>query len=214
LTVLIDDVVAQLGDAQAHGFDVSEERRYEVANRAIRWVARRAQSIQAEVAIGTTVADQEEYTLPANVVDLRRIRVGEVADWTRQSLETLWDLKDVDSGVTLSGRGGGIFAPRYADDGATQSISIYPAPDEAGLAIVGYAAIEPAADLEEGDTVPFADEEPVLNRATGILYREVDENPEMAAYYTDLAETGAEELRRKTISRVGSGPHRIPLRMR
>lgn len=207
---LVDEVVTELRDAQGFGFAVSEPRAYEIVNRAIKRVARRALSIQAVISLGTTVADQEDYELPANVIDLRRIKVGTVANYSRISLDVLWDLKDIDSDVTLAGRGGGVFAPQFSNDGATRSVSIYPAPD-AGQAISGFAVLEPADDLEAGDSLPFSDPEPVVNMAASIAYKQVDENPESSAYYLNLANEGAEELRRQTISQVGSGPNRIRL---
>jgi len=141
------------------------------------------------------------------VVKLRGLTVAGVP-YTAVDVQTIWQYK-------LSGLPGtidGAFAERYNEDGKIKAFSLLPIPEEAGLAIVGLAAITPG-ELEDEDELPFPLEyrRGCVDYAKGIAYEDVDENPESGQYFTSRAAALADELREKGNSRIGSGPYRIPV---
>lgn len=199
-----DDIV----DRCVEQFDVTQAKAVAWTNERHARMCAEAQFRMAKKSIGTTVAGQSNYALPAEVVDLARIRIDYSDDpvlYDRVGIEQLWEL-DTLPGARLTGVGG-VFAEDYQADG-TVEVRLYPAPDEAGLAITGLQVIQPAT-LSYGSgsalVVP-TDLQPYL--LDGVLadgYTQADENLDRAAYHEQRFAEGTERLRRRKNTRLG-GP--------
>lgn len=201
------DALTQFKSAEAAGFNLSDTQAASLLNEGVKRFASRSEWIRAELDLGTTVAEQEAYELPANVVKLKGLQVGEVA-YVATDLLTLWQYKQ----QGLPRRVDGAYAERYSDDGKIRSFSIYPLPEEDGLALGGLAVLTPE-DLEKADPMPFPPEfrRGPLDWSKGIAYEDIDENPESGTYFIERAENLAEQLRIHANSRTGSGPYQIPV---
>lgn len=206
-----DDAVGQLRGAEAGGFGVSESQAGRLINEAVRRYAAESKWIKAQVDLGPTVVDQADYDVPGHVVDLRALRLDTGYPYTRKSTEVFWGIESGDLEWT-SGRGG-VFAPKFSSDGATQQIALYPSPSTAGQVIQALCAIYPETALSGSDPLPFPEshQRGVLNAAKAIAYEELDENIEQAQYYRDLWMGEAEELRKESNSRIGSGPTKFAI---
>lgn len=208
-----EEAVAQLRGPEAGGFGISEPQASKVLNQAIRQFASASEWIRAILDLGPAVADQERYLIPPNVVKIKRLRIAQSLPYSRQGIETLWDLQN--GQARLAPGWGGIFVAEYDEDGTVRYVTLWPTPgaEEAGAQIPALASIFPAEDLESADQLPFPEDSTrgVFNAAKSILYEDVDENPEQASYYRDLANGEAEQLRRKANSRVGGGPVKFPV---
>jgi hypothetical protein len=206
-----EEGVGQLRGAEAAGFGFSEPQAARLLNQGIRDYASASEWIRAILDFGPAVADQAAYDLPANVVKVKRLRLGS-APYSRQNIEALWDLE---SGAMRLAGTGGVFVPTFNDDGADRLITIFPTPgiEEQDLPIKGLASIFPAVDLKGSDPIPFPDDSwrGALNAAKAIAYEDVDENPDQAAYYRGLLKEEAEALRLRANSQVGQGPVRFPV---
>lgn len=202
----VGDVVAQLRSAQAHGFDVTVPQAELEVQAAIKRVAAISQWLKAELELGPTVAGQAVYPLADTVIRLYDLLVGENNPYKRYDVRSLWDVKG--GRAELRGEGG-IYAERFAADGKSKSLEIYPAPEEA-TSLMGLASIVPA-DLLPSDTLPFPEEhrEAVLDFAVAKLYEKTDENPGQASGYEGRAKATAESLFLLGNARTGSGPHKI-----
>lgn len=201
------DLVAQFSGAEAGGFDFDPAQTASLLNEGLKRFAARSEWMKAEVSLGPTVAGQEQYGLPTNVVKLRGLAVAG-APYTAVDVLTLWQYKV--SG--LPRRVVGAYAERFNDDGNLKTLSLFPIPDTAGIAINGLAVITPD-DLSGNDKLPFPPEfnRGPLDYAKGIAYEDVDENAQAGVYYIARADERADELRLEAQSRTGSGPYRIPV---
>lgn len=202
------DLVAQFSGAEAGGFDFDPAHSASLLNEGLKRFAARSEWIKAEVSLGATVAGQEGYPLPTNVVKLRGLTVGGTP-YIAVDVLTIWQYKTVGG---LPHRVAGAYAERFNDDGKIKSFGLFPIPDTADIPIGGLAVITPD-DLADGDPLPFPPEfnRGPLDYAKGIAYESVDENAEAGAYYIGRADERADELRLEAQSRTGSGPYRIPV---
>jgi hypothetical protein len=199
------DAIAQFQGAEAGGFDLSEEQTVSLLNEGVKRFASVSEWIRAELELGPTIASQEEYNLPGNVVKLLRVAVAGYP-FERHDLQTLWDLKLGRLGLARPNEGG-VFAERFGEDGIEKKFSLWLPPTDAGQPITGLAAITPD-DLKPADVLPFPPEyrRGPLDFAKGIAYEEIDENPQSGSYFLDRANARALELRGLTNSRTGAGP--------
>lgn len=159
------------------------------------------------VAIGSTVIGESVYELSDDVVDLEWVTVGGVR-YDRKSLE---ELNDVLTGVRRAYGSGGIFAPTFSGDGSSESIRLYPTPDEAGLDIIGQAALLPSnmTDPAGYPPIPADYHEALVAGAIATGLKRVDERHDSAQPFDLEFQEAQESLRRRRNSRQGSGPHRI-----
>lgn len=200
-----DALVARLRSPEAGGFGgVTAPRIGEVVNEAIRRFAALSLWVTDEREIATTVADQDTYELSDDVIDVLGLMVADSSRWQRASTKQMWGYRTGER--SLSVNYGGAFAPRFGPDGL-KKIGLFPTPSESGLSIWALAAVMPA-DLSGTDVPPFPEdhEDTLLAFALETLYSEVDENVTTGQYYGQKARAGAEALRRRANSRIGSGP--------
>jgi len=206
-----DDAVAQLQGAEAGGFDFSATQAATLLNEGLKRLASRSEWIRTELDLGPTVAAQELYSIPDNVVHVRGLAVGGVP-YLLKDVTIVWDVKNGTRSLHLTGGVGGIYAERFDETGIAKQIGLWPIPEADELPIVGLASIEPD-DLKGEDQIPFPPEfrRAALDYAKGIAYEDVDENPTSGNYFMGRAETRAEELRQLANRRVSEGPLKIPV---
>ncbi|RJQ12080.1 MAG: hypothetical protein C4558_02440 [Dehalococcoidia bacterium] len=140
------------------GFDVPdpETRILRWINHCIREAVAESEWLIATPSLGTTVADQNTYTLSPTIVTVKDLRIGPNGrPWEIEGIRTIWDLQAAE--VTLNPKIPGVFAQTASDDGTTKQIVLYPTPDTSGLTIEGAAAIYPS-DISGSTEPPFPDE--------------------------------------------------------
>lgn len=208
----LGDVVEQLTNAQAAGFDVKEAQAIKLAQEAVKRFAAKSHWIKAELQLGLTVVGAYNFVIPPKVIQMRKVTVGDNQPYTRKGIEELWDLRAGRSELVNTGASPGVFAERFSEDGITKSIDIFPTPEEAGQPVTGLASVLPD-NLELTDELPFpADKRgAVLDLATAFAYERTDENPGQATYYEKRALAEAEALFLLSNARTGSGPFKIPV---
>lgn len=130
-------------------YDVGTTRATDVLNERLSAMLGQARSLRKLVTIGTTVADQHTYALSADIVEVRRVTVEFTAGTaTYKGTESIDALTDLVNGDAVDPTGCGKYYAVQADtDGTmtTANLYLYPAPDEAGVNIVGVCAILPAS---------------------------------------------------------------------
>lgn len=205
LAELVARIVAQ--------FDVDEALAKAWVNERHRLMVAMSQWRTSTRSLGTTVAGTKDYALPADVVDIRRIRTLDgttvVSQYDRASTDQMWDLDDATSGVTTWGSGG-LFSEDSDSDGAS-FIRLYPTPDTAGYTIQAMQALQPADLTADGDTplIPLDLHRHLLDGCRADGYAENDDRTDLADYYEQRFSEGVELLRRRKNTRVGSGPQRV-----
>lgn len=201
------EAIDQLVGAEAGGFDVARTQAARLLQQGVERFASRSEWIKGERSFGPTVAGQEEYELPPEVVKVKGLIVAGTP-YVAVDVLTIWQYKM--SG--LPRRVDGAYAERFNEDGGIRAIGLLPVPDADGLPIEGLAVLLPG-ELKEEDELPF----PVdfrrgpLDYATGLAYEQLDENPEAGAVYLERARGLADELRELGHSRTGSGPVQAPV---
>lgn len=157
--------------------------------------------------LATSVVDQAVYDLPAGIADLRTVRI----DGKRHNpstLEDVWDLQNGDKRLTTFRFG--VFAPYYGSDGTPQFV-VYPTPSNAGLGIQGLAVYTPA-DLTDPDGFPIWPEdlqEHIADGAIALGLRLRLEDAQEAQVFEDRFNAAVQEMERRLVSRVGSGPVQV-----
>jgi len=180
----------------------------------------RAKSRKVRRELGPTVADQWEYALPVDVVDVRMLRVDGSRPWRRCSTEQLWELQAGNGWLT---RAPGAFAPSFEEvaeggdespqDGDSATLALWPTPTVAGLAMDALCAVlPPAIDSETADTYVLPVPEDLVRRIAvdgpiGMGFREALGRGDLAQQYeVRFEEAGVQELSRRANSRIGHGP--------
>lgn len=180
-------------------------------NDALRELVAESQYAKAAVSFGATVAGQNLYPVPANVVDVKQINVGG-SPYFRAGASDLFEARAY--GGSIVG-GYGAFAPGY-DEAGIQTIDLFPTPDTDGVEITALAAIQATVLSASTDSpqVPEEFHQALVDKAIGTgLHRIYERHDDAAPYdraFSDPAGQGAvQKLRRRTNSRIGSGPMRI-----
>lgn len=191
----------QLSDAVVVGW-LNEGLRRLVANSG--W-------LQSILEFGPTVAGQADYPLADNVLRVESLKVDD-APYTAVSTEDIWDLAVGDS--RLSGAHGA-YAPDYSSSGVP-SVTLWPTPDTGGGSVQALCSVAPAAlDVANLAGVPPLPEDfhaALTDYAIGLMFLRVEEDAGTAAVFFARFEgpdgKGGEvgRLRRRRVSRVGSGP--------
>lgn len=191
---------APISDPEAGG--VFNERYKEMVGRA-KWR-------MAEVTVDTTVTGQSDYPIADDIVDLEELLVGSMP-YDRVSTAKLFRLRAGRLRLVNSA-GEGVFAPSY-DSGAVRSIALYPAPEIAGDAITGLAAVLPP-ELTSETQVPDVPADIHRHLADGCMATvlgTVDRQFGEAAQLEQSFEQGISLLTARKNSRIGSAPTRIAI---
>lgn len=208
------DAVEQLTAASAGGFDFGGQsgQAEKLIQEAIKRHAARSQWIRAQLELGPIVADTASYSLPAKIVRLWLVTIGDI-EYGRRDLRTAHHLGSGSYALTYNSEGG-VFFETFAEDGKTRQVELFPTPDEeqAGETLEGFASIVPD-DLEAGDELPFPEQyrRAVVNYAKATATADVDVDKATGDAWLAQAENESEALRLYANSRSGSGPWKIPV---
>lgn len=170
----------------------------------------KSQWMQQSLSLGATVADQGTYEIPDRVVDIVDLYLpndqGNPGAWSRTTQTDLWDVKAGRAGLIGSG---GVFAPAFGDAGE-KLVELWPAPLVSGDAITALAAMVPVA-MSSGmsPVIPGDMHEALVDGAIGIGLLRIDERADSASAFEANFQRMVQELRRRRISRVGSGVSRM-----
>lgn len=163
---------------------------------------------KAEITIATAVAGDYNYPLPLTVVDLEGLSISGVP-YQEAGVDQLWRLRN---GQLALGRGdNGYFGLEPLADG-TQQVSLWPTPgsDQDGDAIVGLAALFPDPLVSGASPiVPDDFHEAIVWGAIATGLATIDERLDSAGYFEQQFAGAVEELKRRTNSRVNTGPVQI-----
>lgn len=194
-----DEIVSEV---QAAGIDLDS-----AATRISRWLNNLCRDLAAfsgwikgTPELATTVANQDTYTVPDNVVRVLEVRGGG-ATYVPVGIKTAWDLKAA-VGVFPSGSEN-YFAEQYDDSGQTKQIVLYPAPSQSGLSIEGFCTLYPGA-ITQAQEPPFPREYDMalIHGCIGIGLRFGDEDHASAEQHKAIYESEREKLRRQANVRL------------
>ena len=179
-------------------------------NEAHRELVAAAESLREVVDLGPTVAGQQTYALPADVVQLLSLRVNGYG-YDRKSIDEIDDLNASDAYIVGLYRG--FYAPQFSAGGAAE-ITIYPTPTQSGLPISGRAAMLPPDLVNDTDlpSLPVDFHWKLVDPGALAITLSLDDER-----FADAQAKKAEweqvklDLRGRTIRRVGGGPARIKL---
>jgi hypothetical protein len=199
--VILDDI----RNALTRQFDVDSTTADGWANESYKQAAADAKWFVETVSLGSTVAGQASYLIPAGVIQLDSLFVGGV-EYSRVGE---FDLTDVASSNAFLSSPGGIYAQSYSTSGEDQ-ITLFPTPDANGKAVTGKGVFIPPSLTTGASPVFPEDLHPlVLEGALQIAYEREDERPDMAAAHAAKYQDGIRRLRARRLSRVrGRGPYR------
>jgi hypothetical protein len=194
--------------AEEHGFDVTPATVEKWINERYATLVVRAQWRLAEYDLGQTVAAQPDYEIDSDVQDLAYIYVGDSDPWLQVAPR---EMRRLQTGTDWLEGEPGAFAPAYSGDGNTAYLRLYPTPDTADLSIVGFAALPPAPLVNDTDEpiVPADFHLAIAYGAIGVGLKLDAETLQQASYFDTFFESEVERLRRRRISRIGSGPTRM-----
>lgn len=206
------DTVQQLvTDVLTEGsFDATSDQALRWLNRRHRSMVARSRCYRKTVNIGPTVANQRDYALGSDVVEIFEVTVnGMPAGRARHVDLALGAL----SYVILSGDGR-VLAPEEDATGGAE-IGFYPTPDTAGQTINVRAAFMPADLSTSDDTtlkVPADFYDPLVSGAlaTALSRAPGDFRPDLADRHEQAFTAACEELRRRVNRRYrATGPSQI-----
>lgn len=183
-------------------FDAPDARVTAWVNNRYQQMVTQAEWRMVEMVLAATVTGQQAYDVPADAVDLRAVKVGDV-EYSRVTSQQMWSLTDPTNGAMLDGPG--VFAPSF-DAAAQAQISLYPVPASDGVDITGLMAFVPPP-LAAGDSplIPTDFHAPLLDGVLADAYGQLTARYDLAQPHEQKFADGVERLRRRKNSRVGSG---------
>lgn len=208
-----DTVASLVANVLAEGnFDATEAQALQWLSRRQRQMCARSRCYRKKLSIGPTVSEQQDYAVPAEVVEIREVLVngltygtGRHVDLAQGAQGWLW----LDG---LAWNGGGI-AMRDDDAEGTRKIALFPTPTEAGLEVVLIAVCLPP-DLAVGqDTtikVPLDFMDALVAGAIATGLRRIESRPDLAVPFETEFTNGCSELMMQTNRRFrGAGAAQI-----
>jgi hypothetical protein len=168
-----------------------------------------AQYLTVETTLATTVADQAEYALDAQIVDLAAVRVGTVI-YSKASSNDIWGLEDAGNPATLEGNGG-LFAPAWTATGAPK-IVLYPTPTATGTVIEGRQVIivpAPSDWAADDPPLPTDFDTAIWHGAVASGLAQKDEALDQAEWHEARFLAAGQRLQRRKNSKIGSGAVRM-----
>jgi hypothetical protein len=209
-----ETVSGLVGEIVAQGsFDATNTEVLAWLNRRHKEMVCRARGYRKALSLGNTVAAQQEYTVPAGVVELYDVSVGGLpygkgrrSDIVENAQGWLW----------LSGPGGEVI--ESASSSAVTTLALVPVPSSGGDAIAAFAAVAPP-DLLIDNSVPLVvDDEFVEGLLAGVfataLNRPNEGRSDLAAAQQGIFEDYVSRYSRRVARRLrGPGPSRIRFRM-
>lgn len=156
--------------------------------------------------VAETVDGVARYDLSADIVDVRKLRAGDVPyDVVRQ--DDLWSVRNPLEPARLVGPGG-VCAQAFSDSGQAQ-VELYPVPTSSGDTITVLAAVQ-AATMQSGSSpiIPEDFHDALLSGAIADGYKKLDERWDLAVPHEQEFSNAIVALTKRAVSRVGSGPTR------
>lgn len=200
---LVQDVLVE------GGFDVPTTRILRWLNTSHRTMVVRAQCFRRSLELGPTVALQQDYVMPAEVVELTEVVVagfvygeGRHQDIANGAASRLW-----------LGRLGGI-STRDDDSAGLPHLALYPIPTTSGEPITCMAVCLPPNLSESDDTtlkIPKHFQDALVNGAVAIGLARVENRPDLAVPKQQAFEAACTELEAQTRNRFRgrTGPVQI-----
>lgn len=191
-------------------FDVTDAQALAWLDRRHKKMVVRARALRKSVSVGPTVANQRDYALPADNVEVHEILV----DGTPYGRATHTDLAYGALGwVVLDGVGGVASSEETATGGA--EIALYPTPTQSGLTITVRGVFRPADLVVGQDTAIMVPDEFLDSLVSGAIATGLarkDYRPDLAQSFEADYENACEEWRRQLRRRYrGAGP--TPIRI-
>ncbi len=191
-------------------FDVTEAAALRWATQAHRLLCVRSLCIRKRLDIGPTVAEQSNYELPVELLQIKEVTVagvpfgtGKHPDIAGNALHYIWITGYPGTGVT---------APDSTPGGAEQ-IALVPTPSESGLPINVYCVCRPGQLVVGDDTTlgcPVEFDDTVIAGAIATGLEREAMRPDLAASYRQTFEAGCTELLKQVRRRHrGPGPTTI-----
>ena len=180
-------------------------------NEAYRSAVAKSQYRMTEYAFGNTVANQQTYAIPDEVVDIRDVTVGGVP-YEATDTRSIYRLNQ--GTMNNNAEHGGYFAQDWSSAGALLLV-LYPTPDTSGAAISGLVATQPAAlDGTSGTSpiLPIDTHEELVDLAALLGQARQDNDAAAAQAYQAGVDALAATLSTRKNSRAGSGSVQIRVR--
>lgn len=143
---LVDRIVASSGDLDP---TIALDR----FNAAHKTMINTARGLRKTLSAGVTTAGQAAYSVPAGILEVYELSVAGMPYGRARHVDQLLGAL---GRLTISGDGGGVFAPTASSSGVEQ-VQLYPIPSAAGNAISVFAAVR-APTLTVGDD-PLVDDD-------------------------------------------------------
>lgn len=169
--------------------------------------------LRAITTFATTVAGDDEYPWPADVVAAVELRDQAGRRYKPVTIDVLWDLRGSD--VLLSADAPFAYAVSYSTDGKTRSMKLYPTPDEDGLVLEGLCDLYPEPFTDSAAFVlvtPPDFDGAIIDGAIRIGRRRVDE-VDVPVSVDDLLQVEIGQLRVRKLSEVPP-PMTVPVSRR
>lgn len=167
--------------------------------------------------LGPTVANQPDYAVDNDVIQVETVRVNGSRPWGRARLEDLWAAEGQPAAAQILGAPG-FFAPSWETEAAQDvddvphNIRLYRAPTVSGQTIEAICSVmhkqitvataaNYALQLPEDLALEIA-----VDGAVAIGMLRVHERADLAAPYQARYDTAVADLKTRTNSRIGKGP--------
>lgn len=160
--------------------------------------------LEKEIDLGTTVADQSEYSMPeTDLVQIEYAYIGTVP-YDRIGIA---DMKALQAGRSFLGdTTRGAIAPAF-DSSGTPKFELYPTPSDAGDTITGIVADAPTALTGSGTTIcPAFFDQSLIDGARALVYDEEDERGSDRERLEASFNRGVVKLKTRKNIRIGRGP--------
>lgn len=176
-------------------------------NEVYREMVSAAEWLRSERSLGVTVAGQDLYDLPDDVIRVSKVAINGSSRWDIVATEELLDLK-WQGGLYLTGSPG-VVAQVYDEVTSKQKIQLWPVPQTAGYTIQVLGSILPAALTTAGpDATPLLPpdvHEALADGAIGLGRLRVDEREDLAAPYMQKFQAAVGKLVKRRRSRIQEG---------
>lgn len=199
---LVDRVVAQ--------FDCTQPQAVAWGNERHRRMVGEANWRLAERDFGNTLVGITDYDLPEDVDNVSILMLG--ADTDPLAHVSVQDMATLRAGGRLNGADAAYTI--YADANGVKKFRIWPAPDTAGIDILGFTAIDPAAmayGTGASPIIPVQFHPYLKDGMFADALEEVENRWDLAQPFELRYEQGIERLRRHKSARAGGGTQQIVL---
>jgi hypothetical protein len=179
----------------------------ELLNEGHKELCARSEWLRARVSIGSTVANEADYALPASVYKPLKVYV-DGALFSPTDEDEVDGLTQSDGGLTLASRG---LWELTQDAAGAEFVTLYPPPGTAGLAITSSAVVYPDDLEDDGDPFRVPDDFFIgpVNYAFSKIYGGTEDNTDLAEYYEQKFENTVTRLGQHRRSRRGHGEVRM-----